>query len=73
MALCDYYLCDVCRAKALSDTRIDWVPSVGSIRIICKECAETHKIEIIEEHTGRKIRSRKVWDDDTYWEDWEEE
>lgn len=61
MAACDYYLCDICECETFYDSNLynhDEVNrnentghplpdgDVGDMAVICKDCAETHRIEI---------------------------
>ena len=48
MASGEYYHCDVCGAKTFYDADIDWeVENVGSMKVICDACAQTHYIVIM--------------------------
>ncbi len=49
MAYCDYTHCDLCDCKAFYDAEIDWeYASVGSMKVLCKNCAKTHELKILE-------------------------
>lgn len=64
MATADYYLCDVCDGKAFYDANLDYdhddpvlygngsrLGRVGDMRVICVNCAKTHKI-LVAKATG---------------------
>lgn len=58
MAYADYRLCDVCGGKTFYDANLDYhqpdaehpaewrLPGVGSMKVICKKCAETHEVVV---------------------------
>jgi hypothetical protein len=55
MAGADYYSCDICGCKTFYDAQLDYddngdLPRVGDMKVLCNECAETHRvvIEVIE-------------------------
>lgn len=58
MAGGDYYSCDKCDAKTFYDAALDYhedsetfdeyLPGVGSMRVICNKCSITHKVVIVE-------------------------
>ncbi len=63
MAACDYYLCDICGCETFYDVELygyrgpeninkntghTWPDGdVGGMAVICKDCAKTHRIEIV--------------------------
>jgi len=64
MAFADYYLCDICSSKTFYDAELDygdgktvmrnpgtghsWPAGVGSMAVLCEECALTHKVKIVK-------------------------
>jgi len=62
MAMADYYLCDICGEKTFYDATLDYDEDnrnpktshpwpnrdVGDMAVICRKCAETHKIELVK-------------------------
>ena len=60
MALMDYYQCDVCGGKTFYDAHVEYeypggsyegfdIPArkaVGSMKVICPECAESHEVVV---------------------------
>lgn len=61
MAMADYYLCDVCGGKAFYDSNLNYdldnidpvtgkypLEYVGDMAVICKMCAKTHRVVIVE-------------------------
>jgi hypothetical protein len=62
MAYADYYHCDVCDAKAFYDANLNYdmgdldsegnpkLDYVGSMKVLCDKCSETHEIVINERY-----------------------
>lgn len=51
MAYVDYYHCDLCDAKAFYDADVDYDGTgvgVGHMMVICKDCAKTHEVVVLE-------------------------
>ena len=48
MALADYYLCDKCEQKTFYDATVDYGWGVGGMAVLCKKCAGTHEVKIVE-------------------------
>ncbi len=52
MAMADYRLCDKCGCKAFYDSNLNYdddgnLDYVGDWRVICTECAKSHKCIIV--------------------------
>lgn len=59
MALGDYTLCSLCECRAFYDANINWEamyvpvdeihgqPDPKAMRVLCADCAETHRVEIL--------------------------
>lgn len=61
MALADYRLCDVCESKCFYDANLDYdmreypdtgFAYLGEWKVICRECALTHQVVIVERAEG---------------------
>ena len=53
MAICDYYLCDICSRKTFYDAELCYkdvhLPvGVGNMAVICEDCALTHEVKILK-------------------------
>ena len=57
MSGADYYSCDVCWCKTFYDADLNYeedgdfnyvLPRVGEMKVICKECAKTKTVKIID-------------------------
>lgn len=46
MAMCDYYLCDVCGQKCFYDANMDFGSRLGDMAAICTDCATTHRVVV---------------------------
>jgi predicted amidophosphoribosyltransferase len=60
MALADYYLCDVCEAKAFYDANLNYdfdervsygcqskLERVGDMKVICDDCAAKYEVVLV--------------------------
>jgi hypothetical protein len=57
MAMCDYYLCDVCQQKCFYDANLNYewneetkrndLDYMGDMAAICKGCAKTHEVKVV--------------------------
>lgn len=71
MALADYYLCDVCKAKTFYDANVNYcddrwmtdgrckmIPNgAGDMAVLCMECAKTHKVIVTRSITDQNVQS----------------
>ena len=49
MDYCEYYLCDVCDAKAFYDGGRNYeLDNVGEMKVLCLSCAKTHQVIVVE-------------------------
>lgn len=62
MAMCDYYLCDVCQQKCFYDANLNYefdpetgkqtLDHMGDMAAICADCAKTHRV-VVHLHAAR--------------------
>ena len=64
MAGADYRSCDVCGTKTFYDARLDYnydefppigLPRLGDWKVICIECAKTHKVVVQKKPRKERI------------------